>query len=112
MNYQKAAFYVARAIRQTLFLSITFILVGWFAEIRAETLKLEILPGEYWWGGLSAVGHETPYDAASVANYDLQGRDMRIKKCRKIPKEAEKAQKSGFFGGWPWWVEFDIFWVK
>lgn len=37
----------------------------------AESLKLEILPGEYWWGGLSAVGHETPYDATSVADHDL-----------------------------------------
>lgn len=30
-----------------------------------------MLPGEFWWGGLSAVGHQTPYDATSVADHDL-----------------------------------------
>lgn len=39
----------------------------------AETLKLDMLPGEYWWGGLSAVGHQTPYDSTSVADHDLHG---------------------------------------
>ena len=39
----------------------------------ADSLKLEILPGEYWWGGLSSVGHETPYDSDSVASHDLFG---------------------------------------
>lgn len=39
--------------------------------VSAATLKLEMLPGEYWWGGLSAVGHQTPYDATSVADHDL-----------------------------------------
>ena len=43
------------------------------APIGAETLKLDMLPGEYWWGGLSSVGYETPYDATSVADHDLYG---------------------------------------
>lgn len=47
--------------------------VGWIAPVTADSLKLEILPGEYWWGGLSAVGHETPYDSTSVADHDLFG---------------------------------------
>lgn len=46
---------------------------GMITPATAETLKLEILPGEYWWGGLSAVGHETPYDATSVADHDIFG---------------------------------------
>ena len=48
-------------------------LVASVAPIDAETLKLEMLPGEYWWGGLSSIGYETPYDATSVADHDLHG---------------------------------------
>jgi alpha-glucosidase len=46
---------------------------GFTAQAGAESLKLEMLPGEYWWGGLSAVGHQTPYDSTSVADHDLFG---------------------------------------
>jgi alpha-glucosidase (family GH31 glycosyl hydrolase) len=42
-------------------------------SVRAESLKLEMQPGEYWWGGLSSVGHQTPYDAKSEASHDLFG---------------------------------------
>ena len=38
-----------------------------------DTVKINIQPGEYWWGGLSSVGHETPYDNTSVVEYDLWG---------------------------------------
>jgi len=43
------------------------------ANAEPDSLKLEMLPGEFWWGGLSAVGHETPYDSTSVASHDLFG---------------------------------------
>jgi alpha-glucosidase (family GH31 glycosyl hydrolase) len=46
---------------------------GLVTPAAADSLKLEMLPGEYWWGGLSAVGHQTPYDSTSVADYDLFG---------------------------------------
>jgi len=41
--------------------------------VAAEKVRLEIMEGEFWWGGLSARGFETPYDASSVASYDLFG---------------------------------------
>lgn len=39
----------------------------------AETLEIKIMPGEYWWHGLTALGHEGPYDASSVVSHDLWG---------------------------------------
>lgn len=53
--------------------AISMILATFIAPTAADTLKLEMLPNEYWWGGLSSVGQQTPYDAASVANHDLDG---------------------------------------
>jgi alpha-glucosidase (family GH31 glycosyl hydrolase) len=41
--------------------------------MHADQLKLTILEGEYWWGGLSAKGFETPYDARSKVTHDLHG---------------------------------------
>lgn len=38
-----------------------------------DTVKINIQQDEYWWGGLSSVGHETPYDNTSVVEYDLWG---------------------------------------
>ena len=37
------------------------------------TVKIVIDNGEYWWGGISSVGHSTPYDATSVVSYELWG---------------------------------------
>jgi alpha-glucosidase len=42
----------------------------------AEQLQLTIEAGEYWWGGLSAKGHETPYDSSSKVDYDLWGDNL------------------------------------
>lgn len=39
----------------------------------ADTLKLDILAGEYWWGGLSAFGNQTPYDVNTEVTFDLWG---------------------------------------
>lgn len=36
-----------------------------------DTLDLDIMKGEYWWGGLSTVGHNTPYNANSKVSHDL-----------------------------------------
>ena len=38
-----------------------------------DTVKLIIDKGEYWWGGISSIGHSTPYDAATIASFDLWG---------------------------------------
>ncbi len=55
--------------------SALLVLAGCLAPACAESIKLEMLEGEFWWGGLSAVGHQTPYDAASVADHDLYGKN-------------------------------------
>jgi alpha-glucosidase (family GH31 glycosyl hydrolase) len=49
------------------------LLAGWVGETAADQVKLNVPEGEYWWGGLSAKGHETPYDATSTADHDLYG---------------------------------------
>jgi alpha-glucosidase (family GH31 glycosyl hydrolase) len=54
-------------------IAISLTLAGFIAPAAAETLKLEMLAGEYWWGGLSSVGYQTPYDSTSVATHDLFG---------------------------------------
>lgn len=38
---------------------------------KADTLKIDIINGEYWWAGLSTEGHNTPYDNNSKATFDL-----------------------------------------
>lgn len=58
--------------------TIRILLLLFFAGSRLfasspDRVKIEIEQDEYWWGGLSAVGFETPYDATSVAEYDLWG---------------------------------------
>lgn len=39
-------------------------------------IKLAILENEYWWGGLSALGHQTPYDNKTVFSKDQYGDNM------------------------------------
>lgn len=41
-----------------------------------HSVIIEIDRGEYWWGGLSSKGYETPYDINSTASYDLWGENM------------------------------------
>jgi alpha-glucosidase (family GH31 glycosyl hydrolase) len=43
-----------------------------FAQ-KGDTLTLNIDMDEYWWGGLSAKGHEMPYDYNSEISYDMWG---------------------------------------
>lgn len=38
-----------------------------------DSLSIKIIDGEYWWGGMSAIGHETPYDINSNVSYDQWG---------------------------------------
>src|SRR5690606_5791693 len=38
-----------------------------------DRVELQILEDEYWWGGLSSLGHQTPYDEESVTVQDLWG---------------------------------------
>ena len=39
----------------------------------ARNLELVIKPGEYWWAGISSLGHQTPYDATTVFSLDMWG---------------------------------------
>jgi len=38
-----------------------------------KSLELIISPGEYWWAGISSLGHQTPFDETSVFSADLWG---------------------------------------
>jgi alpha-glucosidase (family GH31 glycosyl hydrolase) len=43
---------------------------GVFSQ-NGDTLDIEIAKGEYWWGGLSTEGHNTPYGSHSKVAHDL-----------------------------------------
>jgi alpha-glucosidase (family GH31 glycosyl hydrolase) len=38
-----------------------------------KNLELTVSPGEYWWAGISSLGHQTPYDATTVFSLDMWG---------------------------------------
>ncbi|MFK8006322.1 MAG: TIM-barrel domain-containing protein [Saprospiraceae bacterium] len=38
-----------------------------------KDIELDIMTDEYWWGGLSTLGHQTPYDDSSVFSKDQWG---------------------------------------
>ncbi|MEC7262163.1 MAG: glycoside hydrolase family 31 protein, partial [Bacteroidota bacterium] len=42
---------------------------------QGDTLDLDIMEGEYWWGGLSTEGHNTPYDINSEVSHDQWAND-------------------------------------
>ena len=39
----------------------------------AQTIELELLPGEYWWGGLSVDGYLMPYHERTQLKRNLYG---------------------------------------
>jgi alpha-glucosidase (family GH31 glycosyl hydrolase) len=39
----------------------------------AQKLEIKVSPGEYWWAGISSLGHQTPYDASTVFSFDMWG---------------------------------------
>lgn len=39
----------------------------------AGTVELVINPGEYWWAGISSLGHQTPFDENTVFSFDMWG---------------------------------------
>jgi alpha-glucosidase (family GH31 glycosyl hydrolase) len=38
-----------------------------------DKVEITMMPDEYWWGGLSAIGHNTPYDSKTLESHDLWG---------------------------------------
>ncbi len=55
-----------------LFITLLLIATHLFAQ-KGDEVVLNIDQDEYWWGGLSSKGHETPYDSTSDVTYDLWG---------------------------------------
>jgi len=54
--------------------TISMLLISVFRlSALADKVELKLLPNEYWWAGLSAIGHEMPYDASSQVSYDMWG---------------------------------------
>ncbi len=59
-------------IKRIIHTTITILLALHLTAI-ADQVELEIQNDEYWWGGLSSRGYETPYDSSSKATHDLWG---------------------------------------
>jgi len=52
---------------------ILMFLIPQMVAIAGDKVVLTIEKGEYWWGGLSSKGYETPYDGKSSVKYSLWG---------------------------------------
>jgi len=52
-----------------------FVLFQWLPVMAQNnrTLNLDINPGEYWWAGISSLGHQTPYNETTVFSFDMWG---------------------------------------
>ncbi|MBU2945741.1 glycoside hydrolase family 31 protein [Zobellia uliginosa] len=60
-------------MKREIIIILTFLLpLGVFAQ-SSKKIELEILNNEYWWTGLSSLGHEMPYDKNSELTFDLWG---------------------------------------
>ena len=68
------------------FLAALFLVVSaaWIAPVSAtevtypqsQTIELELLPGEYWWGGLSVDGYRMPYTEETELKRNLYGNNQ------------------------------------
>ena len=68
------------------FLAALFLVVtaAWIAPVSAtevtypqsQTIELELLPGEYWWGGLSVDGYRMPYTEETELKRNLYGNNQ------------------------------------
>ena len=41
-----------------------------------KKVELIITPGEYWWAGISSLGHQTPYDETTISSNDMWGDNL------------------------------------
>jgi alpha-glucosidase (family GH31 glycosyl hydrolase) len=55
------------------FAIVCFLVLVQGVAMAADRIELTLLDGEFWWGGLSSLGHEMPYDATSTVSHDLWG---------------------------------------
>jgi alpha-glucosidase (family GH31 glycosyl hydrolase) len=59
--------------RTTLLFGLLFFSFANTFSQEADSLRLKIIDGEYWWGGLSSQGDKMPYDSNTKVTYDLWG---------------------------------------
>ncbi|MEO9891946.1 glycoside hydrolase family 31 protein [Aurantibacter sp.] len=52
---------------------LTFVITTMLKVYAQDKVEVEVLPGEFWWGGLSAIGHNTPYDVSTKVSHNLWG---------------------------------------
>lgn len=60
-------------IKHCFLIALSFLMYFQAFSQKGDKLELKVLEGEYWWGGLSSVGYNTPYDGNTVVSYDLWG---------------------------------------
>lgn len=63
-------------IKKIHILPLILMMAFWAHAQDNDSVEIDIIPGEYWWGGLSTVGHETPYDSETVTSHDLWGDNL------------------------------------
>ncbi|MGY3054081.1 alpha-glucosidase (family GH31 glycosyl hydrolase) [Pedobacter sp. UYEF25] len=55
------------------FFCSSFLFVNFSFGQAADSVRLQLIMGEKWWGGLSSQGYKMPYDLNSDESYDLWG---------------------------------------
>lgn len=62
-----------KIVRYKLFFALMMSVATQAFTQQSDRLELEIIEDEYWWGGLSAEGYNTPYGMESNVSHDLWG---------------------------------------
>lgn len=64
---------IKKLIRNKLLFGLMMLVTIQAFPQQTDSLEIEIITDEYWWGGLSAQGHNTPYSIESNVSHDLWG---------------------------------------
>ena len=59
-------------MRKILFLLLFSSFNSLYAQ-NTQRIDLTIMPDEFWWSGISSLGHQTPYDNKTVSSFDMWG---------------------------------------
>ncbi len=74
MNYKSYTMCTSKFLNKGIVLFVlTFLFVNGFAQQQTKSIQLDFLDGEFWWAGLSSLGHQTPYDQNATFSFDLWG---------------------------------------